>query len=57
MIEAWGWAQWVWVGLMLISLLFGAHYHGRPRGPYNFWVVLLGNLLGLGLLYAGGFWG
>ena len=49
------WPQIVYIVLVSLSLLTGAHNHGKVQGPHNFWVVLAGTIIGAILLYFGGF--
>lgn len=38
-----------------INLLIAANAHGKERPRMNFWTVLVGNCIFLGLLYWGNF--
>ena len=50
------WPQITMIVFAVLSLWISLTEHGKPRGPGNFWYSLIGTLIQLGLLWAGGFW-
>jgi hypothetical protein len=50
------WPQITMIVFAVLSLYISLTEHGKPRGPGNFWYSLIGTLIQLGLLWAGGFW-
>ena len=49
-------AQIIYVILFIVALLIAANKHGKTKTEvYNFWTSLVSQLIGLGLLYWGGF--
>ncbi|MDO4989330.1 MAG: hypothetical protein Q4E45_02380 [Eubacteriales bacterium] len=50
------WPQITMIVFAVLSLWISLTDHGKPRGPTNFWVNLIGTLIQVGLLWAGGFW-
>ncbi len=54
-ISNWGWPQYVYAVLMLLSLIGCIAMNGKPRQPYNGYVGLSNFLLAFILLTAGGF--
>lgn len=51
----WGWPQFTYIILIVLSLLFHAGDHGKPRTPENAFVAFVGAAVTLFLLTAGGF--
>lgn len=50
--------QIIYLVIVLIALLLDANLHGKPKtGYHNFFTSAIGIVLGLGLLYWGGFFG
>lgn len=55
-INAWGWAQWAYVGMTLIGMLIMANKHGKPKtGTENFWTTVLATSTCWIFLYYGRF--
>lgn len=54
-IADWGWPQWVYIILMVLTLVANISLHGKERPPYNGWAGLSGFLLSFILLAFGGF--
>lgn len=51
-----GTSQIIMLVLLATNLLFGAHYHGKPRtGEYSFWVTLISVGIYFTLLMTGGY--
>lgn len=49
-------AKIIFITFYGMDLLLAAHMHGKPKsGTVNFWVTLAGSGMGIGLLWAGGF--
>lgn len=51
----WGWPQYVYASLSLLTLLGYMACHGKPREKYNGYVGLCNFLVAFILLTAGGF--
>ena len=47
------WAIYVWLGLQLFGLGIALAKHGEEY-EYNFFTTLLGSIISIGLLWAGG---
>ena len=47
--------QIIYLSLVFMGLLIGAHQHGKERTPHNFWITLVATGITLFLLYWGGF--
>lgn len=56
MIDAWEWPQWVAAGVYALSLVMHISMHGEKREPYNAPEYVLCMMVGIWLLYEGGFW-
>lgn len=54
-ISNWGWPQYIYVSLMLLTLVGCISMNGKPRRPYNGYEGLANFLLSVILLAAGGF--
>lgn len=56
-----GWPQLIWLLLTAGNLFYTMAKHGQPKPArecrYNGWTLFVGSVLGLGLLYWGGFFG
>lgn len=51
-----GTSQIIMLVLLVLNLLFGAHYHGKERtGNYSFWVTLISFGIYFTLLMTGGY--
>lgn len=51
----WNWAVWVVLAMYGLALLLSANQHGKPRGPADFWSSAIGAVIGIWLLWCGGF--
>ena len=51
------WPQLVYLGLIFLSLGLTLGKHGEPQPKYNFFSTLIGSILQLLILQAGGFFG
>ena len=51
----WGWPQWTWLILMLLSLIMSAGEHSKPRENHNAFLAFIRFGLMLFILIAGGF--
>lgn len=49
--------QYIYIGIVALNLLLGAHLHGKERKEktYNFWMTLVASILAVSLLTWGGF--
>lgn len=48
--------QIIYFALVLISLLFAANQHGKPKkGKHNFWVTVIACIISISILWWGGF--
>lgn len=48
--------QIIYLSIAFIGLLYSAHKHGTPKdGKNNFWIQLFATIIGLVILYFGGF--
>ncbi len=54
--SSWGWPQYVYMALALLTLLGYFTAHGKARPPYNGYVGLCNFLITFILLTAGGFY-
>jgi hypothetical protein len=50
-----GGAQWGWCILLVVDLLLSAHFHGKPRKSYNFWIAALNWVILTAIVWWGGF--
>ena len=50
-----GWPQIAYIALTAMGLGIALVKHGEPREPYSFLTQIIAAAIGLGLLYAGGF--
>jgi hypothetical protein len=51
----WGWPQYIYLALSLLTLAAYIGQHGKARPPYNGYSSLCDFLIGIALLTAGGF--
>jgi hypothetical protein len=51
----WGWPQWAYAILMLLSLIVGTAMHGKPRPAYDGFGTLISFGIAAAILTAGGF--
>lgn len=51
----WGWPQYIYLVLALLTLFGHVSSHGKPRQPYNGYVGLCDFLIAFLVLTAGGF--
>ena len=52
----WGWPQWTYLIMCIISLLISAGSHGKPREPHNGFVAFVAFGIATFLMIAGGFY-
>lgn len=57
MIVTFGWPQITWIILCTINLAYTSTHHGEPQPRHNIWTTLVGTIVGLMILYWGGFFG
>lgn len=50
------WPQIVFISLYVAAFCLAAVNHGKPRGNYNILETTLAIILGVSVLYFGGFW-
>jgi hypothetical protein len=56
-LATWGWPQWTYASIFGFNVLFAALMEGRPRGgEHSFGISLVASAIGIGILFAGGFW-
>ena len=54
---SWSWPQWTYAGLFAFSVLMGAVLDGELKtGKHSFGVSMVSAMIGVGILFAGGFW-
>ena len=53
---SWGWPQWVYAGLVALTVITHISKHGDDYGQYNGITKSLDAALVVWLLYMGGFW-
>lgn len=50
------WPQYTYLAITLFALGISVSEHGKPKtGKESFWTFAIGNVIGLSLLYFGGF--
>lgn len=54
-ISNWGWPQYVYLILALLTVIGNISLHGKPRPDYNGYLGLCNFLIAFCLLTAGGF--
>jgi hypothetical protein len=56
-IATWGWPQWTYAGLFGLNVLMAAVLDGKPKGgEHSFAISVVACAIGVGILFAGGFW-
>ena len=51
----WGWPQWAFLALAVLTLLVKVVLHGKPREPNNGFYAIIDFGIGMFILIAGGF--
>ena len=56
--SAWGWPQWLYAGMFLLSNLIALAKDGEPRtGKHEFGITLASTFVCAWILWMGGFFG
>jgi len=56
-IATWGWPQWTYASLFGFNVLVATMLDGKPRGgEHSFATSVVSSAIGVGILFAGGFW-
>lgn len=47
--------QIIWIALYVFNIVYATIHHGESRGVYNVWAVIAGSVVGVAILWWGGF--
>lgn len=51
----WNWAVWAILASYIFGIWIAADKHGEPKGDHDVKVTIIGSVIGIWLLWCGGF--